>query len=115
MYTLIAVFIGARLLDLVEMGAYRAKALMIVSQMEDQLIPLVTQELGRGATLLRGAGAYSAKERDVLYIVCLRGEVHRLKECLRQADPQAFITIFDVHEVLGGGFAQRDSLHSPPS
>lgn len=107
MYTLIAVFIGARLLDLVEMGAYRAKALMVVSQLEDQLIPLVVEELGRGATILRGVGAYSAKERDVLYIVCLHGEVHRLKECLRGADPQAFITVFDVHEVLGGGFSHR--------
>ena len=54
-----------------------------------------------------GIGAYSAKERDVLYIVCLHGEVHRLKECLQAADPKAFITVFDVHEVLGGGFAHR--------
>lgn len=103
MYTLVAVFIAARVIDFFQDGAYAAKALTIISEhaqdVADELL-----KLGRGVTLLTGKGAYSGVEKQVLYCVVGRNEVMRYKQIVQEIDPHAFVVVNDVHEVLGEGF-----------
>lgn len=108
MYTLIAVFIGGRLLDLVESGAYRAKAMMVMSSASEPITRAVLEELERGVTILKAVGAYTKQDREALYIVCSHAEVMRVKAIIHQADPRAFVTIHDITEVIGEGFARQN-------
>ncbi|WP_400163759.1 YitT family protein [Brevibacillus sp. TJ4] len=103
MYTLVVVFIAARVIDFLQEGAYAAKALTIVSDRATEIAQEVLN-LGRGVTLLSGKGAFSGAEKQVIYVVVSRNEVMRFKAIIQNLDPSAFVIVNDVHEVLGEGF-----------
>lgn len=104
LYTLVAVFIASRTIDFITEGAYAAKEFTIITESGDELARLITQEMDRGVTLFPGKGAYSQREKNVVYCVVARSEVRRLKTLVRSVDPRAFMIISDVHDVLGEGF-----------
>lgn len=103
MYTLVVVFIAARVIDFLQDGAYAGKALTIISNHAEEISRQIL-DLGRGVTLLAGKGAYSGEEKKVIYVVVGRNEVMRFKTIVQEIDPHAFVIVNDVHEVLGEGF-----------
>ncbi|MDQ0285116.1 uncharacterized membrane-anchored protein YitT (DUF2179 family) [Desulfofundulus luciae] len=106
MYALITIFVTAWLIDLVQEGISYTKAFFIISERTEEIAAVVLRELNRGATALKGRGMYTRMERDVLLVVVNRSEVTRLKDLIYRVDPQAFVILADVHEVLGEGFKQ---------
>lgn len=114
MYTLVVVFIAARVIDFFQDGAYAGKALTIISEHTEEICQQIL-DLGRGVTLLSGKGAFSGKERQVIYVVVSRNEVIRFKNIVQEVDPHAFVIVNDVHEVLGEGFTldeNKQPLHN---
>jgi uncharacterized membrane-anchored protein YitT (DUF2179 family) len=108
MYTIIAVFVGARVIDFMQEGAYAAKAAMIVSDFAPQIAKKILKEMERGTTLLQGRGAFTGSEKEILYCVVSRNELVRLKNIVKQIDPYAFVAVNDVHDVLGEGFTHDE-------
>lgn len=104
MYTLVAVFIGARVIDFVQEGAYAAKAATIISDHAPDIANKIMKEMERGATLLKGKGGYTGSDKEVLYCVVSRNELTRLKNLVYSVDSKAFVVVNDVHDVLGEGF-----------
>ncbi|MDZ5711996.1 YitT family protein [Jeotgalibacillus haloalkalitolerans] len=104
MYTLVAVFVGARVIDFMQEGAYTARGAMIISPHQKQIADLIAVEMDRGVTVLTGYGHYSKEKREVLYCVVGRNELVRLKNLITSVDPHAFVSVTDVHDVLGEGF-----------
>ncbi len=104
MYTVVAVFVGTRIIDLVQEAAYSARALTVISDRAEAIALRIMEELGRGVTMLEGRGAYTGARRTVLYAVVGRAEVVRAKRVVLEADPAAFIAIGVANEVLGEGF-----------
>lgn len=104
MYAIIALFITSYGIDLVQEGMPYAKSAYIISDRVEEIAQGVMQQMGRGATALRGRGVYTGRDRDVLFVIVARGEIAQLKELVRDIDPRAFVVISDAHEVLGEGF-----------
>lgn len=105
MYTLVAVFIGARVIDFMQEGAYAARGAMIISEKHhDELAKAIIEEMGRGVTILKGYGSYTAQNREVLYCVVSRNEIVHLKRIISTIDPHAFVSVIVVHDVMGEGF-----------
>jgi uncharacterized membrane-anchored protein YitT (DUF2179 family) len=104
LYTLVAVYITSRMIDYVISGAYAAKAFLIISENAAALSEAIIRDLDRGATVIPATGAYSGRDKQMLYCVVYRGEARKLQNLVRAVDPQAFIVISDVHNVLGEGF-----------
>lgn len=114
MYTLVAVYVGGRVIDLVQDGAYAAKGALIISPQADEIAALITSKMERGVTVMSGHGYYSKEQKDVLYCVVGRREVVRLKSIIHAIDPHAFVSILDVRDVAGEGFtldAQKQPIH----
>lgn len=107
MYTLVAVFVASRTIDFITEGAYSAKAFTIMSSDGELIAETITRELERGVTLFPAKGAYSQASKNVVYCVVSRQETRRLKTIVKRIDPNAFIVISDVHDVLGEGFKGR--------
>jgi uncharacterized membrane-anchored protein YitT (DUF2179 family) len=103
-YTLVAVFVGSQVIDLVQEAGYSMRAAMIISDQYQQIATRIMTELDRGVTYLEGGGAYSEKPRRVLYVILSRAEAVRLKKLVLSSDPRAFFSIFDAGEVTGEGF-----------
>ncbi len=104
LYALIVNFVGSRVVDAVQEGAVYARSAMIVSHRPDAIRQGILDTLQRGVTILQGWGGYTEAERQVLYVVVAKSEIAALKRVVRLLDPQAFMVISEVHEVLGYGF-----------
>jgi uncharacterized membrane-anchored protein YitT (DUF2179 family) len=104
MYTLVAVFIGARVIDFIQEGAYTARGAMIVSDRNDDIAKKIMEEMDRGVTVLKGYGSFTKIEREVLYCVVAKNEIVRLKNLITSVDPHAFVSVTIVHDVHGEGF-----------
>ncbi|SHF56378.1 YitT family protein [Ornithinibacillus halophilus] len=104
MYTLVAVYIGARVIDFMQEGAYSARGATIISSNSDEIAKRIMKEMDRGVTVLAGRGSYTGESRDVLYCVVGRNEIVRLKSIINTIDPHAFVSVSSVHDVLGEGF-----------
>ncbi|BDG46764.1 MULTISPECIES: YitT family protein [Parageobacillus] len=104
MYTLVAVFIAARVIDFMQEGGYAAKGAMIISEKSEEIANKILTEMDRGVTVLKGRGSYTKRDRDVLYCVVAKNELPRLKSVIISVDPHAFVAVTDVHDVLGEGF-----------
>lgn len=104
MYTLVAVFIGSRVIDFVQEGAYAARGALIISKDNDAIASHVMLAMNRGVTVLEGRGGFSKKDQDVLYIVVAKNEIIQLKNIVQAIDPHAFVSVSVVHDVMGEGF-----------
>lgn len=108
MYTLIALFIGYRVLDKVRTGLNIRKNVIVISEKPEEVAKRIIEELGRGVTFLEGQGAYTHGDKKVVYTIVTSTEVARLKDIVDEVDPFAFITINEVVEVVGRGFKNLD-------
>jgi len=108
MYTLVAVYVGARVIDMVQEGAYSAKAALIISNNPQEIADYISEKMERGITVFHGYGHYTKQSKDVLYCIVGRNEVVKLKSIIRQIDPKAFVSIIDVNDVTGEGFRIDD-------
>lgn len=104
MYTVVAVFIGARVIDFVVEGLDTAKAATIISSSAVDISEQINRQMGRGVTLLKGRGGYTGTDKEVLYVVISRNELPRMKNLVHSIDPYAFVVVHDVRDVLGEGF-----------
>ena len=104
MYTLVAVFIASRVVDFIQEGAYSARGAMIISEKNTEIAEKIMKELERGVTVLNGYGSFTKQKREVLYCVVSKSELFRLKNAIISVDPHAFVSVSEVHDVLGEGF-----------
>ncbi|MBP2627046.1 MAG: hypothetical protein H6Q68_1757 [Firmicutes bacterium] len=107
MYSLIAYFIAFKMIDITIEGLEETKAVMVISERSELIAEKVMARLGRGVTFLNGKGGYSGEERAVLYLVVTRLEIAKLKNIIDEVDENAFVTISEVHEVMGGTVKKR--------
>lgn len=110
MYSLIAYFIAYKVMDLVISGLEESKGVMIVSDKSDDLAETLLARLGRGVTILHGEGAYTNEPKRVLYTVVTRLEVAKLKAIVKEKDPSAFLSIYNINDVVGGR-VKKKSIH----
>ncbi|MFJ8065125.1 YitT family protein [Psychrobacillus sp. NPDC096426] len=108
MYTLVAVFVGARVIDFVQEGGYAARGAFIISEHQDAIANRITNEMDRGVTVLKGYGHYTKKEREILYCVIAKNEIVRLKSIITAVDPHAFVSVTETNDVMGEGFTLDD-------
>ena len=104
LYALVTLFITSKMIDLVLEGLNQSKAFFIITAHTEAIVGRILQEMDRGATLLKGRGAYTGEDRDVILCVLNRVQVTRLKALVKEEDPAAFVLVADVREAMGEGF-----------
>jgi uncharacterized membrane-anchored protein YitT (DUF2179 family) len=110
MYSLIAYFVAYKAIDLTVQGLDESKSAIIVTGRPEPIRQAILHRLGRGVTEVEARGGYSQERKAMLYCVVTRLEVTKLKNIVADLDPQAFVVIENVHDVLGGRTAKR-SIH----
>lgn len=107
MYSLVAYFIIAKVIDVVIKGLDESNGVMIVTSVPDEIMETLMARLGRGVTILHGEGGYTGDPKKVLYCVVTRLEVDKLKAIVLEKDETAFVTINQVHDIVGGRFKKK--------
>ena len=106
MHTIIMMFINATVTDKVIAGFNSRKAVLIVSDKAEQIAENIILELGRGVTFLHGQGAFTHRERDVVFVAVTLTQVSKIKFLANEVDSNAFMIIMSASEVMGRGFSK---------
>lgn len=104
----IALYVSSKIVDVVIAGLGYAKASYIISDKSHEIKNEIFKRMDRGVTLFKGKGGYSEEDKDIIFCIITRREISRLRNLVKQIDPDAFVIIQDVHEVLGKGFRPRN-------
>lgn len=108
LWALIALFVSSQAMDSVIKGFNTAMQFMIISRDSEEIVRRIHTEIDRGCTRLMAEGTYSRLPVGTLLCVVSRTEAPRLKKLVAEVDPQAFVTVCNVHEALGEGFTGID-------
>lgn len=104
MYALLGVMLNSYVVDSVIEGLNICKQVTIISEKSDKIKEFIMGELERGVTVYSAKGAYTNEEKEVIMTVLGTKEFIKLRKYIKELDKRAFITISNVHEVLGEGF-----------
>jgi len=106
-YSIITIWLSAKIIDIVFEGAGFAKAMFIISDNGEEISNKILAEVGRGVTGLNGEGMYLKNNKKILLTVVDRMQIPSIKRIAKNIDKNAFIIITDVREALGEGFNNR--------
>lgn len=109
MYAMITVFVCTQVIDSIIYGLDKGRMLMVISEKQDEIIAEISEELGRGSTLLQGTGTYTKEDRPVLLCAVSITEFYKVKRIIYDCDPLAFVVSLETDEVLGEGFKPLDN------
>ena len=107
LYAFFLLFVSSRIIDFILDGFDYARSALIISNKSEQVAGVIMNDLSRGATALEARGLYTNQKKEVLYTVLNRKEIGVLVRNVKEIDPDAFIIVNNVHEVLGEGFRPR--------
>ena len=108
LYSMLSVILLGIIVDRLIEGFNICKSVFIISRHSDKISKFIIDTLDRGCTFLNGIGAYTGETNNILYAVVSRNQFIKLKKFIKEIDPEAFITVGEVHEVLGEGFKDID-------
>ena len=101
LYSIIAYFVNSKAVDFITLGLDQAKGALIITAEYDTVAPALSEEFGRGLTVLDGKGYYSQADKKVIYCVVNRFQLHKLRTVVARCDKHAFVTIMDITDVFG--------------
>lgn len=107
LYAALGVIITSKLIDYLISGFNVQKYVTVIPSSEEAAVQIneyILQTLERGATIYKAEGAYSKAQKSVITTVIERKEFIELKRYIVATDPLAFVTVQDLHEVVGEGF-----------
>lgn len=106
LYGVIAMYVCSLAMDMVIYGAINAKLVYIISE-QCEAVTAKLMEMGRGATIISGKGAYTGNEKNIIMCAARPGKIAAIKAAVKQVDPdKAFIIVSDAKEVFGEGFGE---------
>lgn len=103
-YSIIAIWISAKIIDIVFEGTGFAKAMIIISDKGEEIGNRIMEDVGRGVTGLSGEGLYLKNDKKILLTVVDRTQIPPIRKIAKDLDSKSFVIITDVKEVLGEGF-----------
>lgn len=80
------------------------KYFTIISEDADAICDFIHEKLNHSATIYRAEGAYSHTDKVVIMTVVNRNQAMRLRNFVRETEPNTFMMITNSSEIIGNGF-----------
>ena len=103
---LITALLCSLMIDKVFLGNNQYYLAMIVSEKYEDINQFITEELGRGSTLVYAKGGYTNKDTMVLEVCFDRQDYNIIRDSINTFDPDAFVMVVQTKEILGYGFSR---------
>ncbi len=81
-----------------------SKYFNVVCTNPEPICNFIKEKLNRSATIVSAKGAFSGKEKYIIFTVLNRVEAVRLRNYIKENDPEAFLLISNTSEIIGKGF-----------
>ena len=103
--SLMTYIVAYKMMDIVIVGLDEVKSVLVISNHSQRVAEAILHQMGLGLTVMYGRGGFSGDSKELLYVIVERLQLAELKEVVLRHDPQAFIAIQNIHEVVYGHHA----------
>lgn len=110
LYSCIAFFASFKATTTFVTGFDFKREFIIISEKPEEMATAIINSIGRGVTYLHGTGAYTGKQRKIIFVVVKLRQVAEIKSIIAAIDPGAFVIISDTMDVMGKGFTLEPSI-----
>ena len=101
-YSAFSIFVYRLMIDKVNIGIGDNRSFYIITTHPKEIKKIIIDELGHGATILKGRGAYSNDDKYIIFVVIPRRDYYKLRDGIKKIDPKAFFVVSSSYEVGGG-------------
>lgn len=98
--SVLGTYLNGIVLDHFIFGSNIKRRICIISEKQDEIVQYVLKELHSGATLYEARGAYSNQIKTEIIVIVNKSEYRLLMNYILKTDPDAFVTVYNVNEVL---------------
>ena len=98
--SLLGTYLSGIVLDHFIFGLNIKKRVCILSKKEDEIREFILHQLHSGATIYEAIGAYDNKKRREIIAIVDKNEYSKLMNYISKTDPDAFLTVYNVNEVI---------------
>lgn len=110
LYSILTYLAASKTVDFLIHGIEEYTAIIIVSEMSDQIRENIVRVLSRGVTVYKGRGGMTGAEVNILYCVVTRLEIGRVRSVVDEIDEAAFIVVHPLADA-SGGIIKKPVLH----
>lgn len=107
LYSLVALFISTKVIDLVFSGVDYVKVVTIITKKTDKIIEPILNDLKRGATVTNSLGAHSKEEITTITCIITRPQIAKIRSIIHDNDSDAIMYITSAIEATGNGFDDK--------
>lgn len=107
LYSLVALFISTKVIDLVFSGVDYVKIVTIITKKTDKIIEPILNDLKRGATVTNSLGAHSKEEITTITCIITRPQIAKIRSIIHDNDSDAIMYITSAIEATGNGFDDK--------
>ncbi len=101
-YSMISIFIARLMIEKIRVGVGDNRSFYIITKQADKIKKMIIEELGHGATIIKGHGAYSNDDKYIVFVAIPKKDYYKLKEGIKKIDNDAFFVVSSSYEVGGG-------------
>lgn len=103
LYSMLSVYVGIRVLDIILTGRPSKKIVNIVSNNVEVLKEQIRERIEEHGTILTGIGLHQGQNKTIIYVTVDARKINLLKNLITKYDPDAFMIITEASEFLGRG------------
>jgi uncharacterized membrane-anchored protein YitT (DUF2179 family) len=107
LYSMATSYISSQAIEYCMALFNQRKMILIISRHPKAIADEIMKKLQRGATFLKGTGAYTGEAKDVILTVANTYQIKRIEEIVFNIDSDAFVITENTFNVLGKGFSRR--------
>lgn len=117
MYSILVYFTAMKTSDYVVDGFEEFTALTIISKEFETVKSVIANDFGKAITVYKGERGYLPssydikQDCDIVMTIVTRIEIHRIKEVIKELDPNAFFYVQRIKEVKGGLGKHNNKKH----
>ena len=104
LYSLLGLAIRSFMVDTFIESFNLSKYFTVVCDHPEPICDYIVHTLVRSASVFEARGAYSGKEKHIILTALNRVQAVRLRNFIKQNEPDAFILISNTSEIIGKGF-----------
>lgn len=104
LYAAVSLGVTSTVLNIILYGGDEARLIYIVSDYTREMAEEMMEALEVGITFLDGQGAYTGKDKDVIFCVVGKNQAPGVERIVKEKDPAAFMIITSATEIYGEGY-----------
>ncbi|MCE1187871.1 MAG: YitT family protein [Ignavibacteria bacterium] len=103
-YGFVSMAICTYSIDLIIEGSKQSLQVFIFTDKHEEMAKELSENIGRGITMIDGKGWYTQERKEVLLMVIKKQELHDTLRIVKHVDHSSFISVNSVMGVYGRGF-----------